>query len=304
MSEYASEAYDKATMSETPEHLPSQQLVMQENKLSSPTLLGLPREVRDLIYSYFTSHTTRPPPRTTRYLSTGCYYPARVDYQTDYLIPRYPALAFVDLQLWREIKHSFNSPNITLRDEAELDLIVRGHVFHPTWLRIPGTVQRDQAIDLAVNLRIFGTESFFGSRGSRPRKLGPGFGLLFGLLNSFLLDGPSLGHLLPQDNLHDDKLPFCISTLCINVTFHDYYTPDTWPTTWRVISRVLCEVAGAGVLYPYVKRVKATVAYTRSNEWVRAEVDCPVPDECDLGKLEEWREAGYEFLSLEYELAL
>ncbi|KAH9845276.1 hypothetical protein Tdes44962_MAKER01286 [Teratosphaeria destructans] len=184
--------------------------------------------------------------------------------------------------------------------------MARGYVFYPTFTYLPGCISRDRPLDLRVNLRIFSTEGF-RRNDSWPRQPGTGFRSLLAILNNFLISGPSLTTPPPETYVppvHDNLIvrrtsqptratdtgpePYKINTLSLFITFHDLYTPATWPSTTHEIFRMVKCFATSGVPYPYVKQVKASVAF-----------DSPMASE---GESRVYDQATWELLRKVYEL--
>lgn len=261
---------------------------------SAPSLLGLPRELRDHICSHLIEHSNgRAPPPSPPFSGSRFRGSHDIMYPKDHTIKRFPLVAFVNRQLWYEVKDIVYLPSQGhQRPRAELDLMAKGYAFYPTWTRLPGCISRGNPLDLKVNLRIFSTEAFRRNDGW-PRQPGAGFRTLLALLNNFMCSGPSLEP--PADSARD-AIPYCIDTLFVHITFHDLYTPNTWPGTSQEILRILCELARSGIPYPHIQTVKAVTEFVNRNNRGYGSQEWPVAKSCNLAKLEKWEENGFHFL--------
>jgi len=257
---------------------------------SKPSLLGLPRELRDQICFYLIDHTNaRKPPPSPPFAGRRSRGPIEIMYCAERPVHRYPDIALVNHQLRAEIAENVNSfPRLP---EAELDLMAKGYCFYPTWTKLPGNVNRGAYSDLNVRLRIFSTEAFRMNDGW-PRQPGSGFRTLLVLLNNFLMNGPPF---LPQGKDQDTRAPYRINRLSVNVTFHDLYTPATWADTAREILKMLHALADSGIPYPYIKEIKPSVEFQTRYGSMSATKELTVAETCDTAVHEQWERAGFRF---------
>ncbi|TKA24055.1 hypothetical protein B0A50_06946 [Salinomyces thailandicus] len=276
------------------------------------TFLGLPRELRDEITAYLTRHhQTRTPPPSPPFAGKRHQGPHSLYYPLDHSTPtRWPNLALVNHQLWHELTQNdaHTTPNHHKPLTAELDLMAKGYCFYPTWTSLPGTLRRGrEPVNLTVNLRIFSTEAFRPNDGW-PRQPGAGFRSLLALLNNFLLYGPAFQPLVVEgdgaaqrrgeENL--DRGYYCVNVLTVSTTFHDLYTPDTWPATSQEIRKRLREVALSGLPDPWVQKVRVVVGFeSRGGRAVRVKEEWPIAERVDERRREEWRRAGFCFEPLD-----
>jgi hypothetical protein len=281
---------------------------------SSPSLLGLPRELRDQIVEFLIEHNNSKnappsPPFAGRRSKGNSSAPHDILFPVDHFNPKYPPLVLVNRQLYNEVRENLESLERIGKATAELDLMAKGYMFYPTFTYLPGCLRRDKAFDLQVNLRIFSTESFRQDDGW-PRQPGSGFRTLLTLLNNLLVTGPSLAFPQPGGM---EKEPYRIETLYIDITFHDLYTPGTWPSTTHEIFRLLKCFSISGIPYPYIKALEATVAFETNLPGGASSVYNPstwdllskaysvegkwrVSELCDKAMLEHFRSEGFEFL--------
>ncbi|KAK4550791.1 hypothetical protein LTR36_000371 [Oleoguttula mirabilis] len=258
---------------------------------STPTLLGIPRELRDLISSHLTAQAnTRKPPPSPPFAGKRTRGSDDIMYPADRTSARFPMIAFGNRQLWCEARE--NAFLSTAKPKVELDLMAKGYTFYPTFTHLPSQIRRDRGVDLTVNLRIFSTEAFRSNDGW-PRQAGAGFRTLLALLNSFLRYGPPL---MPSRHTVKNPTPFHIDTLFVNVTFHDLYTPDTWARTSAEVLRVLKGLAFSGVPSPFIKLVKADVHYENRIGSLSVSKEWPVAQHCKPWCLDEWNRDGFRFL--------
>lgn len=199
-------------------------------------------------------------------------------------------VALVNRQLWDELTENLYLP--TQKANVELDLMVKGYTFYPTFTHLPGHVRRGRPFDLRVNIRIFSTEAFRSNDGW-PRQPGAGFRTLLTLLNNLLRYGPPL---VPSRYTSEDATPFYIDALSVNVAFHDLYTPETWPGTVSDVLKGLKGLAVSGIPYPYIKAVKADVNYDGRVGSLSVSKEWPVAESCSDTSLYEWNSSGFWFL--------
>lgn len=265
---------------------------------TAPTLLGLPRELRDQIYLYLIQKAnTRKAPPSPPFAGKRQRGPDDIFYSLDRPINRWPSIALVNHQLLEEVRENV-SKQPSGKPAAELDLMAKGYCFYPTWTLLPGCIRRGQSVNLNVNLRIFSTEAFRTNDGW-PRQPGAGFRTLLALLNNYLVSGPSLS---PVDNTADIE-PYLINVLSVDVTFHDLYTPDTWPATAQEILKMLRELASSGIPDPCVQKVKAVVTFDSRSRSMRFKQEWPVAETVDEKQSRHWRKAGFIFALSQSEVA-
>lgn len=124
------------------------------------SLLGLPRELRDLIFHNLLHHST-PPPKDPCH--AGDRNPSTSSPCTIYFEAHSPRPALLQLklcsrQLYCEI-HELTTKHVPLQTgPAELDIMIQGSSIWPTWTRLPVTTHLDPSI--RITLRIFKAEGW------------------------------------------------------------------------------------------------------------------------------------------------
>jgi hypothetical protein len=266
---------------------------MESNTQGSPVsgLLRLPREIRNQIFSYLFIQAREPPPHpppTKRYRHRGkhdiLYIP------NDEIVRELP-LRFINHQIRSEVTEQVETLHKAGKATVKLDLMVKGYLFWPTITRIPALIPATRTLNLDVDLRVFSTESFRSNDGW-PRQPGAGFRSLYSLLNTFLRYGPDMG--FGMSTTHGQSYGSrCVevNTLTINVSFHDLYTPATWPDTAQQIREKVKTLAQSYVPRGHVRRVCLSITYQSNgttcemmNEW-----DVPRPSsDNEIVPLEQW----------------
>ena len=158
---------------------------------SQDSLLTLPREVRDKIYSLVLSIPAAPPVSPTE---AGVRYEERVNGNRKVLYPVLSTyngntlnLLHCNRQIRQELCDYLKNPRITREITYELDLMLQGCTLWPTWTNLPYPATAMEHLE--VNLRLFNVEYggglFWGSGGP-----GLTFVVLFRALNRLLHHGP------------------------------------------------------------------------------------------------------------------
>ncbi|KAK5163600.1 uncharacterized protein LTR77_010549 [Saxophila tyrrhenica] len=221
-------------------------------------LLNLPRELRDEILCHILEARNEPPryPPTVgrRTKLHDIHYPPYVPF-------RYPSWVWVCRQLRNECFEKVSGRTAGRPLKAELDIIFKGYLSWPTWTYLPPLLPREKPFDLDVTLRIFSTEAFRSNDGW-PRQP----------------DG---------DNLYR------INQLSVQVSFHDDYSPDTFPETAHNIFRMLKELATVGLTDNIVKTVSAHTEYVQRGKTIVFKGEWDVPEESDDEKKKEWNQIGF-----------
>lgn len=257
-------------------------------KPGSPSrLLRLPRELRDQILRYLLLERTQPPPNPS--FPGSRIWRDDVAHPAHYSSWRYPSLVWVNQQLRNEYFDIVEEYAQSNQNKAELDIMSKGYVFYPTWIFLPPDLPGEFPYDLTVHLRIFSTEAYRSNDGW-PRQPGSGFRCLLRLLNQLVHHGPSFGHHL---ELQRGLWLFVINRLTVNISFHDDYTPDTWPETSHNIFRMLKALATDGLAKELVKTIHAHTEYFHQGSHVVYDREWKVNEQYDHGKAEEWRATGF-----------
>lgn len=164
-----------------------------------------------------------------------------------------------------------------------------GYVFYPTWVYLPPDLPGEFPFDLTVHLRIFSTEAYRMNDGW-PRQPGAGFRCLLRLLNQLVHHGPSFGHHL---ELLRGRWLFAINRLSVNITFHDDYTPATWPETSHNIFRMLKALAQDGLARGVVKVVHAHTEYYQDGNKVVYDKEWKVVEQYQPDRASLWKTTGF-----------
>lgn len=254
---------------------------------ASSKLLQLPREIRDEIYSFILKAHTKPPSNPS--------FPGERIWRDDIAHPkhysswRYSNLVWVNRQLRHEYFELVEKDSKNSQNKAELDIMSKGYVFYPTWVYLPPDLPGESPFDLTVNLRIFSTEAYRSNDGW-PRQPGAGFRCLLRLLNQLVHHGPSFGHHL---ELLRGRWLFAINRLTVNITFHDDYTPDTWPDTGHSIFRMLKALAVDGLAKDVIRVVHARTTYDWRGNIMVYDSEWEVSQRYDYEKASLWRSMGF-----------
>jgi len=242
------------------------------------SLLGLPCELRLQIFSYLLVNDEDPPPNRWEAGDRE-----RRKYEI-YLLDDDPALHFTQVSAINRSVHDEVHKYMdggSVRGDAELDLMIVGYEFWPTWTRLPALLRPGKPFDLNLTLRIYSTD-VFPTLASRA---------IYWLLKSLLRNGPRL--VLPRDatTREREREPFHIDTLSVSVVFHDNYTPMTHPGAVAEIFRCFEQLAYSNVPWQNVKRISVHAEYDgsqgrvcESREWLVKETVGLIRDS------QEWKE--------------
>ena len=248
-------------------------------------LLRLPPELRNGIYSYVLCEHQKSPPNPS--FAGERVWHNDIAYPKYYSSWRYPSLVWVNRQLRNEYMDLVEELSNQGRLKAELDIMSKGYVFYPTWVYLPP--DWEMPIDLTVNLRIFSTEAYRSNDGW-PRQPGSGFRCLLRLLYQLVHYGPSFGKHL---ELLRGRFLFAIKKLSVRISFHDDYTPDTWPETAHNIFKMSKALAIDGLANDIVSRVHVHTEYAQRGAMKVFEGYWEVSSHWDKVKAREWRRMGF-----------
>ncbi|KAK4505262.1 hypothetical protein PRZ48_003225 [Zasmidium cellare] len=262
--------------------------------MSQPTtLLSLPREIRDEIYTYLTTQTWDPN-STLRVIPSPSqdghlyFWPEHAKWQPITLL-------YVNHQLRSEVQDFIRQQHKTKNIRLSLDLRVKGYVYTPTWTRLNFSLRPQDSLDLHINLTILSTEAFRRNDGW-PRQPGQIFRALLNFLNRFVFHGPSF---LDAEPPFETPGPHFIRTLELDMSFQDYYTVDTWPETVREVCRMLKALTMLDTAHRYLGRVKVNAVYqedlkevTRQASWDVRPADATTSA---VFKEEDWARIGFHF---------
>lgn len=207
----------------------------QPQESTSPHFLRLPREIRDLIYGHFLE-AWRPPPPSPPFAGPRIYAlsddgdspdgPLKKDiaFPTSLAQTNIYALLHTNRLIRSEILQLADKRNQNVRSlNAEMDLMVSGHVVYPLWTRLPMLASPKVDLNVTVTCRVYSPESFGGAPGGSPGSI---VARLFQLLAFFLRAGPAftlVGKPSP------DTLTPTVNMLTVRMHNYDIYTPRMFP---------------------------------------------------------------------------
>ena len=256
-----------------------------------PGFFGLPLELRQHIYAFLLDSDRVSPPAAP-YLGDHKTNTGEIKYPTRYKAWRWPTTHWTHRDFRNELIDVARERLESRQAKAELDIMASGYVFFPTWLHLPPDLPGDHPFDLSVSLRIFSSEAFRSNDGW-PRQPGSGFRSLLRLLNQLIHEGPSFGQ---TKELLAGASKWRIHALRVNVSFHDTYTPSTWPDTIHQILRMLKALATSGLAHNVIHSIHADCTYTRpdtaegpithSHSW-------PVASKPNDVAVQQWRQMGF-----------
>jgi hypothetical protein len=277
---------------------------------SNSPFLNLPRELRDMIYTYFLeAHRTAPPsppfagPRIHRTEKNetevqtaikNIAYPISIPQsQISTLLSTHP-------QIRSEVLDLADKRNqITTCLPAELDIMSTGYVLYPLWTRLPILTAPTTALNITVNLRIFSPEAFRAQDGP-PRWPCYAAGRLLTLLNQFFTCGPAFTSTRKRGSggeVVDTNTT--IDTLTIRLVNYDIYTPRMFPPAVREMVRMCKALALRADARPSIRRVCVVEgdAERRVMRHAECEWGYDVASSCSENELmnltERWAEVGF-----------
>lgn len=285
-----------------------------------PTLLRVPREIRDLIYCYLLDEYTEPPPNPSfpgdrltgeDVVGDSITRKLSINYSKNPPSCQHVALLSTSRQLHAEVLDIIDKRLASGTTSAELDLMAKGYQIWPTWTispsfanRAAGDTRHRKGINANVNLRIFSTEGFRSNDGW-PRQPGSNFRDLFELIKRFIEFGPSFGPTTPMskktylrqwpDSEHRvcfNSTMFKINTLYVNVAFHDIYTRATHPETVRSIFAALKKLAMSGYFGLRIERIRCYAKFMQNGKVVESQNEWVVNRRLCFDTLEEWKQLG------------
>jgi hypothetical protein len=273
------------------------------------SLLQLPRELRDMIYSYFLEADRCSP------LSPHASGPRvfRVDdrYGTDTPTPikdiAYPtSIPQTNVEALLKTSRQLRSEVLELAEKrnqhdgclpAELHLLATGYVFYPYWTRLPMLAGHKPSLDVTVRLRVFSCESFHAP------SVAPGMPCfaarqLLTLLNQFATCGPAFTR--TRGSRADETAPV-IDTLTVRLLNHDTYTARMFPPAVLEVVRMCRGLCQRADVRPFLRRI--CVVVERKGRCVldfeEREWEFEVASSCEKGELEElmltWAEMELEW---------
>ena len=256
----------------------------------TPGFFGLPAELRAQIYD-LVFDAARVDPPVAPFLGDHQNTQGEIRYPAHYRPWRWPSTYWVSKLFRSQMIEHADDRLLKRKIPAELDIMVNGFVFFPTWLYLPPDIPSDPPFDLDVSLRIFSGEAFRSNDGW-PRQPGSGFRNLLKLLRELVHEGPSFGQ---KFELLSGIGKWNINTLRVNVSFHDKYTPATIPETSHEIFGRLKALALSGLARNIVKTISAHSEYSlpNSSEKVTWDRTWPVAQRPNNTEAQQWRSMGF-----------
>lgn len=187
----------------------------QSNDHESPaTFLGLPRELRDLIYLYLVQDT-RTPPEDPDHAGQREFI-SKIYFEACSPRPGLLQLKLCSRQIYSEVSTTLAKHVTSDAGPACLDIMVKGSLIWPTWISLPNTRCLDPIVH--IDLRLFEAKGW-GSEFSTGA-----YRALWSLFNLLVSQGPCLIHNrrgLPAP-LHVGRLRFEIK-LCFPTSADDLF---------------------------------------------------------------------------------
>jgi hypothetical protein len=274
--------------------------------------LTLPRELRDMIYTYFLeAHRTAPPsppfagPRIHRTEnkkdSTQPQPPIKnIAYPISIPQSQISTLLSTHPQIRSEVLSLADKRNrITTCLPAELDIMSTGYVLYPLWTRLPILTAPTTALNVTVNLRIFSPESFRAQDGP-PRWPCYAAGRLLTLLNQFFTCGPAFTSTRKRGSRGEVvETNTTIDTLTIRLVNYDIYTPRMFPPAVHEMVRMCKALALRADARASIRRVcvvegdaERRVMGHEEREW-GYDVACSCSENELMNLTERWAEVGF-----------
>ena len=271
-----------------------------EHGTTSSGFFSLPAELIQKIYALALDSDRVDPPPSPWYGDHDTSSHGEIKYPARYKSWRWPRGIWANKLLRKEIMELAEDRLAKRQVRAELDLMVNGFVFFPTWLHLPPDLPGEIPFDLDVSLRIFSGEAFCSNDGW-PRQPGSGFRMLLRLFNQLVHAGPSFGRHL---ELLSGKVVWAVNTLHLTITFPDRpgelgtpsSDPATWPETTHAIFRMLKALASSGLARGVLNNIHATATYTLPSSpsspttWDSTWPCAPRINDADL---QLWRQIGF-----------
>lgn len=251
--------------------------------------LSLPRELRDLIYLLSTrshwdvSSPSRVAPKWPGPNDTSFWPENNGKWQ-------WIRLLSVNKQVRQEVLDLINDrhKDVTGPLRAAVDLRLRGYAFTPRWSYLDYRLQRQDHLNLDVNLTITTTDAFEHDANSvrDPDNI---FRSMLNLLCRFIYNGPGCLEFTPS---FETPGPHFIDILSVHVCFEDDYTPATWADTTHEIFRMLKALALLDTAHHHIGKIRASTAYTyrghntiRKSEWDVCSPDSATVTEVELTRM-------------------
>lgn len=254
-----------------------------------PGFFGLPPELKAHIYSLVLLDRDRVAPPAAPYLGDHQAGHGEIRYPQRYRAWRWPTTHWVSRAMRNDMVDHVTDALLQRRIRPELDIMVHGFLFFPTWLYLPPDLGGDIAFDLDLSLRLFSPEAFRPNDGW-PRQPGAGFRMLLRLLNQLYHEGPSFGQ---HFEILAGRVKWPINTLSVRLSFHDPYTPATHPDTAHEIFRMLKALATSGLAHGILQTIRVHAEYTTPDGPVARTATWPVARAVDEARAKQWRQTGF-----------
>jgi hypothetical protein len=272
--------------------------------------LNLPRELRDMIYTYFLeAHRTAPP--SPPFAGPRIHRTEKNDTQAKTAIKNiaYPiSIPQSNISTLLATNHLIRSEVLDLADKrnanqicqiADLDIMATGYVLYPLWTRLPILTAHSASLHVTVNLRIFSPEAFRAQDGP-PRWPCYAAGRLLTLLNQFFTCGPAFTSTRKRGSSGDlVDTNTIIDTLTIRLINFDIYTPRMFPPAVHEMVRMCKALALRADARPSIRRICVVEGDTERRSMGHAEREWgyDVASSCSENELmnltENWAELGF-----------
>ena len=210
---------------------------------------GLPRELRDIIYSSLLEERQQPPkdPEHSGPREPDWKTPCTIYFEVHSPKPALLQLKLVCQQVYSEVSETLLNNVVSVSDPAHLDIMVRDSSIWPTWLSLPLTASLHPIIH--INLRFFEMGSEFSTGAYRG---------LCSLINLLVFRGPCLNR-----NKTALETPLVIHRLQFDISLYFLTSVDErfW-TYWNVSIDDACGTYwDASVFDPLAKLAAARVGH-------------------------------------------
>lgn len=203
---------------------------MATNTVDSP-LLGLPRELRDLIYGCVLEDDTsialvdlandrRNPSRMS---TVDERWRWNIQYPVDYVQPAYLALSKTNHQLHSEITELLGSAtekaSFASQNTAEMDLFVDYPDVRPTMLKIPMMPLRSRQLDITIRVGSMYHPAYISRHSDNPL-----FNIISAVLHRYTSRGPYLSRAVPLSRrIHLDTVRITLAPPMRIESITDFY---------------------------------------------------------------------------------
>lgn len=213
---------------------------------TSSTFLGLPRELRDIIYSSLLEERRLPPddPEHSGPREPDWKTPCTIYFEAHSPKPALLQLKLVCQQVYSEVTETLMKPAVSVSGPAHLDVMIRDYYIWPTWLFLPLTTSLHPTVRISLRLcdaKGWGSEFSTGAyRGLWP------------LINLLVFRGPCLNH-----NKNGLATPLLIHRLRFDIAMCFPTSVDDLFGTYRDVFDRLEKLASARVGHGNVHKLEA-----------------------------------------------